>query len=166
MVRGQDIRNAQKSVLEWGRWSVGGMQAAAFPLSKRKNRAYRLGSSYRWRVIRFEAATVAPVTCRLLLAYNPAKEQFLATLAVENDRDMSVVASYEFHGTHPGWHLHAACGHVETIPTGSMRGSWQKRIPGPRDFHRRKDYGIRNDDDAMRVAGEFFLLHKAEGLLL
>ena len=166
MVRGQQIRTACKAVLDWGKWQAGGMQAAAFPLSKRRSSSYRLGSAYRWRVIRFEAATGSAVmTCRLLIAYNAAKEQFRATLAVENDRDMSVIASYEFHGTHPGWHLHASCGDVATIPSGSLRGSWQRRLPKPRMSHRRIDYGISGDDVALNVAAKFFLLHKQEGAL-
>jgi len=93
MVRGQEIRNANKNVLDWGAWQVGGMQTAAFPLSKRQRRSYRLGTAYRWRVVRFEATTAAQVTiCRLLVAYSAAKEQFRATLAVENQGDMSVIA--------------------------------------------------------------------------
>ena len=168
MVRGQQIRSANKNVVEWGKWQVGGMQMSTFPLSKRRGSAYRLGSAYRWRVIKFEAfcGAAAPAICRLLIAYNPAKEQFRATLAVENERDMCVIASYEFHGTHPGWHAHVACGDIEKIQAGSMRGSWQQRKPKPRALHRRVEYGISNDDVALDVAARFFLLHKKEGALV
>jgi hypothetical protein len=166
MVRGQDIRTADKNVVDWGSWASGGMQTTAFPLSKRQRRSYRLGSAYRWRVVRFEANTGAGVTtCRLLIAYNPAKEQFRATLAAENDRDMSVIASYEFHGTHPGWHMHAACGDIEKIQAGSMRGPWQRRIPPPRQLHRRTEFGVSSDDAALEVAARVFRLHKKPGSL-
>ena len=166
MLRGQEIRAANKTVLEWGNWQAGGMQPASFPLSKRQRRSYKLGASYRWRVVRFNADTPSGfVTCRLLIAYNALKEQFRATLAVENDRDMCVVASYEFHGTHPGWHMHAACGEVAKIPAGSMRGSWQRRKPLPYRIHRRMEYGVSGDDVALDIAARFFLLHKKEGSL-
>lgn len=79
---------------------------------------------------------------------------------------MSVIASYEFHGTHPGWHLHAACGDLESIPLGSMRGHWQKRLPLPRKVHRRTDFGVTDDATALDVAARFFRLHKEEGALL
>jgi hypothetical protein len=163
MLRGQQIRSANKVVLDWGKWQTGGMPQTAFPLSKRRGRAYRLGSSYRWRVIQFSALEV---TCRLLIVFNISKEQYRATLAFEQDRDMSVIASLEFHGTHPGWHLHGACGEIAAIPLGSMRGVWQKRVPMPRMTHRRHDFRVTDDSTALDVAAKFFRLHKTEGGLL
>jgi hypothetical protein len=163
VVRGQQIRAASKNVLEWGKWQTGGMLSSAFPLSKRRGRAYQLGASYRWRIIRFEALDVP---CRLLIAFNLAKEQYRATLALERDRDMSVIASLEFHGTHPGWHLHGACGDTASIPLGSLRGLWQKRMPLPRKLHRRAEFGITDDITALNMASKFFRLHKREGALL
>lgn len=118
MLRAQQIRSADKVVSDWGKWQMGGMPPSAFPLSKRRGRAYRVGSSYKWRVIHF---TALEETCRLVIVYNAAKEQYRATLAVERDRDMICVASLEFHGTHPGWHLHGACADVDKHPPGSRK---------------------------------------------
>ncbi|MEJ2121430.1 MAG: hypothetical protein P8Z76_12115 [Alphaproteobacteria bacterium] len=103
---------------------------------------------------------------RLLIAYSLDKEQYRATLGVENARDLSVVASYEFHGTHPGWHVQAACGDIDSIPAGMMRGPWQSRFPKARRFHRRDHFGIKDDSGALDPAAEFFRLHKAEGKML
>jgi hypothetical protein len=163
MVRGQDILRAEKSEVDWGKWQTGGMTTAAFPLSKRRGRAYKLGSMYRWRVVSFQALGLS---FRLLIAFNLAKEQFRATLALEQDRDMSVIASYEFHGTHPGWHVHGACGDVNLIPSGCMRTEGQKRLPAPRATHRRVDFNVTDDDTALEMAAKFFGLHKKEGALL
>lgn len=163
MLRGQKIRSANKTDLDWGKWQVGGMLPSAFPLSKRRGRAYRLGVAYRWRVITF---TALGSKFRLLIVFNAAKEQYRATLAYDQDRDMSVIASLEYHGTHPGWHLHGACGDIGTIPLGSMRGAWQKRFPPARTAHRRYDFGITDDVSALEVAAWFFRLHKEEGALL
>jgi len=163
MFRGQQTRSANKSDVDWGKWQTGGMPPAAFPLSKRRGRSYRLGSSYRWRVITFSALGAK---YRLLIAFNLIKEQYRATLAYDQDRDMSVIASYEFHGTHPGWHLHSACGDISAIPLGTMRGPWQKRIPQPRTPHRRHVFGVSDEVIALEVAAKFFRLHKEEGALL
>jgi hypothetical protein len=105
------------------------------------------------------------MTYRLLIVFNLSKEQYRATLALDQDRDMSVIASYEFHGTHPGWYLHGACGDIAAIPLGSMRGPWQRRFPTPRTTHRRHDFRVIDDSTALEVAAQFFRLHKGEGKL-
>lgn len=165
MLRAKDIRSANKNVVDWGRWQNGNMSAAIFPLSRRRGRSYRLGAAYRWRLIRFEAAGNA---FRLLLAFSLEKEQYRAMLALEGDRDMRVIASYEFHGTHPGWHLSAACGDIYAIPEGVMVGPWQRRLPRASSFQRsaRLPFFVVDDDTALDAAARFFRLHKAEGALL
>lgn len=138
------------------------MPRTAFPLSRPRNRFFRLGS-YRWRVVRFEALGLS---FRLLIAFHPLKEQYRATLALEQERDLSVIASYEFHGTHPGWHLQATCGDVESVPRGMMRGPWQNRFPRARRFHRRVDFSISTEQKALGLAAQFFRLHNSEDNLL
>jgi len=103
---------------------------------------------------------------RLLVAFSLAKQEYRATLALEGDGDMSVLASYEFHGSHPGWHVLVACDDVAAIPQGVMIGPWQRRLPKARTRHRRIEFGVQNDDTALEVAAGFFRLHKAEGRLL
>lgn len=139
------------------------MTPSAFPLSKRRSRSFRLGSAYRWRIIQFQALGNS---FRLLAAYNLEKQQYRATLALDEGRDMSVIASYEFHGTHPGWHLTAACGDIAEVPKGVMIGPWQKRLPKARDFHRKIDFTVSDDNTALDVAAKFFRLHKVEGGLV
>ncbi len=113
------IRNAVKEVQDWGKWQVGGMSASTFPLSKRKGHSLRFGTAYRWRIIRFLAADTR---YRLLLAYSLGKEQFKAILASEGNNGLTVIAAYEFHGTHPGWHVSAACGDLTDVPAGVLVG--------------------------------------------
>lgn len=156
MVRVRDIRAADKSDLDWGRWDDGEMPATAFPLSRRRRHSFRLGSAYRWRVIRFKACGLQ---FRLLLAFSLPKQQYRATLAMESDQDMSVLASYVFHGTHPGWHLLATCDDISTVPLGVMIGPWQKRMPHARKRHRQIGFHVRDDDTALDVAAQFFRLH-------
>jgi hypothetical protein len=163
VIRARDIRAANKRNVDWGKWENTKMPVSAFPLSKRRTYSFRLGSAYRWRIVRFEACDCK---LRLLLAYSLEKQQYRATLALEGDRDMSVLASYEFHGTHPGWHLLAACDDITTIPQGVMIGPWQRRLPKARTRHRIVDFRVRDDDTTLDIAAQFFRLHKAEDALL
>jgi hypothetical protein len=163
VIRARDIRAANKRNVDWGKWENTKMPVSAFPLSRRRNSSFRLGSAYRWRIVRFEACDCK---LRLLLAYRLEKQQYRATLALEGDRDMSILASYEFHGTHPGWHLLAACDDITTVPQGVMIGPWQRRLPKARTRHRIVDFRVRDDDTALDIAAQFFRLHKAEDALL
>jgi len=165
VVRAQDVRGAQKTALEWGKWQTGGMTPAVFPLSRRRGRSLQFGSAYRWRLIRFQAVGHM---FRVLLVYSLEKEQYRAILAREDDRDLSVIASYEFHGTHPGWHVTAACGDILQIPSGVLIGPWQRRMPKARSYQRgaRVTFGVENDDHALEAAAGFFRLHKTEGKFL
>lgn len=138
------------------------MPRAAFPLSRPRNRSYRLGA-FRWRIVCFEALEA---DFRLLIAYRADKEQYRAVLAQEHDRDMAVLAQYEFHGTHPGWHVLATCKDIEDAPTGVMRHPWQRRFPGPRGYHRNVAFNISSDEHALAVAAKKFRLHLGEGQLL
>jgi hypothetical protein len=101
-----------------------------------------------------------------LIAYNLDKHQFRAILGLEAGSDLAVLAQYEFHGTHPGWHVLAACGDVVSVPRGMMRGPWQRRLPSARGHHADKSYKITDDNMALGVAAEFFKLHKTEGSLV
>jgi len=139
------------------------MPATAFQLSRRRGQSFRLGTAYRWRIIRFRACGNQ---FRLLLAFNLLKEQYRATLALEGDRDMSVLASYEFHGTHPGWHVLATCDDITMVPQEIMIGPWQRRLPKARTRHGRVEFRIWNDDTALAVAADFFGLYREEGTLI
>ena len=138
------------------------MPQSAFPLSRSKSRFYRLGA-YRWRVVRF---TAVDRDFRLLIAYHADKEQYRAVLASDRGRDLAVIAQYEFHGTHPGWHVLASCDDLPEVPVGIMRHPWQVRFPKPRGFHRGSAFGISNEGHALERAAKFFRLHKAEGTIL
>jgi hypothetical protein len=162
MVRVKDVLAAEKSHVDWGKWDERQMPATAFPLSKRRQQSFRLGSAYRWRVVRFRACDCQ---FRLLLAFSIAKEQYRATLALEGERDMSVLASYEFHGTHPGWHLAVTCEDIFSVPQGVMIGPWQRRLPRARSFHRHTKFHATSDETALTIAADFFRLHATGGTL-
>ena len=68
MVRLQEIIRASKDDIHVGEWRRGNVPRADF----RKKKAYGLGRSYEWRVIRFEALAVQ---CRVLVVLNMPKEK-------------------------------------------------------------------------------------------
>jgi hypothetical protein len=79
---------------------------------------------------------------------------------------MTVIASFEYHGTHPGWHILATCDDVAKVPQGVMIGPWQRRIPAARSRHRLVDFEVRDEETALDVAARFYQLHKAEDAFL
>ncbi len=161
-MRLKDVIRADKDVTDWGRWQRTKMTMGAFPLSRSKGRSYRLRTAYEWRIIRFKALDK---DFRLLVAFNLEKEQYFAVLGLDDGRDTKVLASYEFHGTHPGWHVTAACGPIEDIPSGIKVGPWQRRIPEARTKHRRITFGV-TKENAVTKAASFFRLHRHPGALL
>ena len=164
-MRLKDILKAEKSGFDWGNWQEGSkVPRTAFPLSKSRDRAYRL-PAYRWRVVTFEALGHS---FRLFIAYRLDKEQYRSVLAQDHGRDMTVIAQYEFHGTHPGWHLLATCDEIEDAPAGVMRHPWQRRFPKAwrsTSSLRNARFGVANDDQALNAAAKFFRLHNREGEL-
>ena len=157
-MRLKDVLHAEKTVTEWGEWGSGKMPRTAFPLSKSRGNFYRLGS-YRWRVIKFEALGAS---FRLMIALHEAKEQFRAFLGLDDGDDTKFIASYEFHGTHPGWHAVVSCDTFEAIPGGIKTGPWQFRLPSPRQPHRRRSFKV-TEFNATDVACDFFRLPREPG---
>ena len=159
----RDIIKAPKDVRDWGKWQPGGrMPRTAFPLSKSRGRAYRLGA-YRWRVIQFAALSAR---FRILVAYNADKEQYRAVLGLEQAGGLSVLAQYEYHGTHPGWHVLASCGDAAITPAGVMRWPGQVRLPEARAVHSNVAFDIADDNQALDKAARLFGLHRKQGGLV
>jgi hypothetical protein len=100
-----------------------------------------------------------------LIVYRIDKEQYRAILALEHERDMSVLAQYEFHGTHPGWHLLVSCD-IDDCVAGCMRHPAQRRMPENRSVHRNIKFDVKNDDQALAKAERLFRLQRQEGQLL
>jgi hypothetical protein len=136
------------------------MPPGAFPMSRQPKRSYRLGSVYRWRLIKFEALGA---TFRLLIAYRPDVEEYRSLLGMDVGEDSRVLAEYCYHGTHPGWHTHAACGDVRESPIGVMRWPEMRRRPRGRARHRRVEYvrsgKLMNDAHALDIAVTRFNLY-------
>lgn len=129
----------KKHVAQAGTWRCGATEAKgkmskeSFPLSK--GRAFQLGNLWHWRVDLWEAGSMKG---RLLIAYHLGKENYLAWLSIERGpKEYAVVLCLEYHGDHPGWHVHTGTGPVKDFAVGCTR----QRILGIRkprkgDYHR------------------------------
>lgn len=163
-MRVQEIISAPKTILDWGKAQQGNMGPSIFPLQKRKKQTYRLGGSYRWRLIKFEALGNK---FRLLIAFSTQLDRYQAILGKEVGADLSVLMEYSYE--HGGWHVHASCGDTHSAPSGVMRGPWIRRIPKGRNFHRRTEYtkyeaGM-SDNVALQIAIDRFNLGNERGTL-
>lgn len=92
------------------------MPRAAFPLSK--SHSYPLGSSFDWCVCE---AVGAANGYRLLIAFDPAKEQFRAWLGLISGTDQALLARLEFHPSHKGWHCHVKRGPLDRVARGVVK---------------------------------------------
>jgi hypothetical protein len=115
-VRLRQLVSAPKSEIKIGAWHSGKVPKADFPMAKQ---AYGLGASFRWCVISFVALGVE---CRVLVVVNFQKQKFEAIFGALATGTARILCSYEYHATEPGWHCHAACDDLATVPLGYMRG--------------------------------------------
>jgi hypothetical protein len=149
----KDIVRAPKSAVTFDGWQSGRMPKSVFPLGKSGKGALRFSGAYDWCCLRFTA-----LNCkfRLVVAVNLAKQEYYAHLGMVCGTDTQMLASYEFHGTHPGWHVHAGCGDLSFIPIGRYMGPWRRRIPTTSGKSRRQEWDIPTLDLALARACAVF----------
>ncbi|WP_157572702.1 hypothetical protein [Nevskia soli] len=153
-MRLKKIIQADKIVTDWGKWTFGAaMPKTAFPISKS---SFKIRSTYHWRIAKFLSLGES---FRLLIFYRTDKPEYGAWLGMQRDSDTQLVARYEFHGTHPGWHLHAHC-QTDTAPIGRTLVDGL-RIPKSGKC-RRTDFSVTSDDKALYIAAEAFGLPKGD----
>ena len=92
------------------------------------------------------------IECRVLVVVNFQKQKFEAIFGALAGNIVRILCSYEYHSSEPGWHCHAACGDLTTIPLGYMRGPWVRRIPRAKQTHMRLDFKIEDELSAQRFA--------------
>lgn len=132
----------QKRVEKAGTWKCGAldpkgkMGPKAFDFGSR--RPFILGRKWHWRVDELDCAGMK---ARLLIAYELGDEKYLAWLSLKRESDTVIVACYEFHGDHPGWHFHARCCSINDLQPGLQRQrDGGKRLPKGGNYHRDLSY--------------------------
>lgn len=158
-----------KAIVTKGEWKVvtrkAAMPASAFPMTKRDS--FRLGRGWHWRV---DILQCSPIKLRLLTAFNPDTENYLAWLSMPRGDNHAVLARLEYHSDHGeqcGWHCHAPCCDLSHVEIGQPIGRNYARVPGGNERHRRNEFGTTTNDWALSKAFKFFrVTDRAEGGML
>jgi hypothetical protein len=149
---------SKKSITKIGRWNDKKMPKTGngFPLSKAKG--LRVGGGWHWTIIELQAGKAE---CRLLVAYHPTKENYLAALGYAVGADTHVIATLEYHSTHPGWHVHGCCLPARTGNIGRARYPDMRRVPSSgKGYHRNTVFGV-SESSALEPAIKYFQLRDA-----
>jgi hypothetical protein len=149
-MRARELILKPKKVTKAGKWESGPMSRTAFPLSRARN--FILGVRWTWRVDHLE---IEGVECRLLTAFEPQKQNFLAWLTYKRGDSYVVVARLEFHGHEPGLHCHASCDDIHNLPVGVVKPYPTQRVPKYAAWHRRSTYGM-SEATALSTSFGFF----------
>jgi hypothetical protein len=151
-MRVRDVLASRKTIIDAGTWKDGKMPPAAFPLSKSP---LNVNKNYRWRCVAF---TCCGASFRVLLFYRLGIQKFSSYLGRHDGKNMTVLARYEWHGTHEGWHFHVPRTCDDSEQTSGRPGGCDLRIPNCSARHRRMIFGVVNDDTAFKVAFHAFRL--------
>lgn len=151
---------AEKQDVQWSPWKTGKMPKSVFPLNK--NRSFRIRSKFRWRYCTFSCLGHS---MRVMIAYRSDIQEYLAYLGVIlADGNTRVLARYEFHGSHPGWHIHSFCDDLAFfLPKNDGRTNYQdlERIPGGNAKSGNLKFDV-FDRSATEIAARKFGLSRAE----
>lgn len=153
----KDFIRASKTNVDLGTWAEGHIPRSAFPMSRLKEKRYKYGPEYHWRVVKFDALEQR---CRILILLNENKQIMRARFGVELNGDMVVLCDYEFHATEPGWHCHVTLDPVNSAPSGAAR---REKSKWPKNSSRR-EFGV-VQANALTAAAERFNF-EAQGDLL
>ena len=151
---------APKEEVDEGHWQSGHVTPAAFPLSKAKKKHLKFGPKYSWRLVKFRCLGFR---CRILILYNEEKMICRSTFAVEQENDLVVLCTHEYHVNHPGWHCHLTLDPHERVAPGVFR-THQRRWPSVRVPHSKVEYGITQASALSHVAARYRF--QAQGGLL
>jgi hypothetical protein len=155
-----------KYVTEKGEWKL------VTGTSKMPRSAFTVGANYPVTFSRNWHWRVDQLACddgekyRLLTAYNAHIEEFRAWLAIAFEKGAVLLARYEYHGTHPGWHCHGPCGDLEQGDAGALSTRDVLRVPEGKGFHRDQDFDITSVSRALARSHSFFRVKALEGDLL
>lgn len=128
-----DVIRAAKNGVGFSSWSDEKLRTKDFPLNKKRGKVYPLTRRYRWQIVTF---TIHNRAYRVLIAHHTLLPEFIATLAEDVGGDCRVLARWEFHGSHGGWHVHSVCGDTDSLQCGLVKPTGTTRIPDKASYHR------------------------------
>jgi hypothetical protein len=110
------------------KWQTKDIPPKHYPIYKK---SYPSRSGWIWRSLRLKSNTSEYV---LTLRCNPVKDNWQAVLMVVSTSQSFAINRYEYHGSHPGTHVHSGCDNLDK----TEMSDWI-RIPNSADTHRRRD---------------------------
>lgn len=132
-MRVANVIKAHKSAVGFSQWTDEKIKTKDFPLNKKRGKVHPLSRRYRWQIITFVALGQA---YRVLVGYHTLVPEFITTLAEDVGADCRVLARWEFHASHGGWHVHSVCGDTDGLSPGIVKPAGTKRIPDKASYHR------------------------------
>jgi hypothetical protein len=140
------------------------MARTAFPLHRQ--RAFVLGTQWSWRVDLLCPEGDSGTELRLLTAFEPSKQNFIAWLSYKRGDSYVVLARLEFHGSEPGIHAHAVCDtDLQDVQAGVTKPLGTRRAPRYGRPHRRDTYEM-SEATALGTSFKFYNVSGAEGEML
>jgi hypothetical protein len=111
----KEIIRHEKTVSNYGRWSIGEIDRASWPLRRKK---LKFSPDWHWRIV--------TVNCngrdlRILLHLNTLLEKFHAMLGEVRGDQLAVLCSHDLHTSHANWHCHLATGEIDRVMLGVTR---------------------------------------------
>jgi len=107
------------------KWQTKDIPPKHYPIYKK---SYPSRANWKWRSLKLKGNN----NYVLLLRCNPVKDNWQAVLMLISASQSFPVNRYEYHGSHPGAHVHSTCDNVEQ----TIMDNWI-RIPKSGDIHRR-----------------------------
>ncbi|NMG38982.1 hypothetical protein GRZ55_06990 [Chelativorans sp. ZYF759] len=144
VMRVTGVIQSRKSNVSLSEWSDDKLKAKDFSLSRKRGKPFPLTRRWRWQIITFAGQGRS---YRLMVAYHTLVPEFIVALGEDVSSDCRILARWEFHASHPGWHVHSVCGDTDGLSVGIVKPLGTKRIPAARSYHRHKK--MLNDGHAM-----------------
>lgn len=110
----------------------------------------------------FRTGIAGDINFVLTAICNPGRDNWQAVLILETGEGPSVVSRFEYHGSHPGVHIHADC-ERGGIELGSIGLDNLVRVPGNNKPHRRVNGWTENT--FWEAAKRFFHIEENNGPL-
>lgn len=143
--------SAEKTDVTVSAWQQRKMpKSGDLALKLRTSRSWSLGPQWRWCVVTLK---VASTPHKVWICYHLPKENFYSAITRSSATgEMLILGRLEFHGTHPGWHVHGCCSQPTSDMWGRLCHSGLIRVPQAKSKHRQQTF-IADDNDALTVAG-------------
>lgn len=111
----KDVIRLEKTVVNYGQWSIGEIDRALWPLRRKK---LKFSPDWKWRVVSLRCGECE---LRVLLQLNPLLEKFHAMLGQVREDQLAVLCSHDLHTSHSNWHCHVATGEIDRVLPGVTR---------------------------------------------